>query len=112
MPEVTFRKRLDASSSETAPALLPPQKRAPTKVGGEPETRGCGAMARCGVTSAQTAWIGDSAGPPAQAGTAQSGGRAGRYGPHRDCNHIDLPLGTGAIAGSAGLPKRTRYVVA
>ena len=38
--------------------------------------------------------------PPALAGAAQYGiragdVRAGRDGPARDCNHIDLPLGTG-----------------
>jgi hypothetical protein len=62
---------------------------------------------------AQTAWIGGPAAPPALAGAAQGGFSTGRYGPHRDCNHIDLPLGTGAtVVGAAGLPKRTRYVVA
>ena len=66
-----------------------------------------------GVGSAQTAWIGDPAAPPTQAGAAENGVRAGRDGPDRDCNHIDLPLGTGPIDnGRAGLPKRTRYVVA
>ena len=49
------------------------------------------------------------AAPPAKAGAAQNGVRTGLYRPHRDCNHIDLPLGTGI---EAGLPKRTRYVVA
>ena len=58
---------------------------------------------------AQTAWIGGPATPPTQAGAAENGVRAGRDGPDRDCNHIDLPLGTGK---RAGLPKRTRYVVA
>jgi hypothetical protein len=63
--------------------------------------------------SAQTAWVDGPSAPPPQAGAAQDGVRAGRYGPHRDCNHIDLPLGTGPTnAGAAGLPKRTRYVVA
>ena len=50
-----------------------------------------------GVGSAQTAWIDGPAAPPAQAGAAEDGVRAGRYGPDRDCNHIDLPLGTGPI---------------
>src|SRR5207248_9667456 len=36
--------------------------------------------------------------------------RPGRCGPGRDCNHIDLPLGTGPRRPA--LPKRTRYVVA
>jgi len=57
----------------------------------------------------QTAWIGDPAAAPTPAGAGQDRVRAGRYGPRRDCNHIDLPLGT---RNSAGLPKRTRYVVA
>jgi len=57
----------------------------------------------------QTAWIGGPAAPPAPAGAAQDGVRAGRNGPDRNCNHIDLPLGTG---GDTGRPKRTRYVVA
>ena len=61
------------------------------------------------LLSAQTAWIGSPPAPPPEAGAAQDGVRAGRDGPHRDCNHIDLPLGTGR---QAGLPKRTRYVVA
>lgn len=62
---------------------------------------------------AQTAWIDGPATAPTQAGAAQDGLRAGRDGPHRDCNHIDLPLGTGPTEiGAAGLPKRTRYVVA
>jgi hypothetical protein len=43
------------------------------------------------------------------AGASERGVRGGRDGPQRDCNHIDLPLGTGI---QAGLPKRTRYVVA
>jgi hypothetical protein len=69
---------------------------------------------RRGAVLAQTAWIGDPAAPPPLASAAESGVRAGRYGPHRDCNHIDLPLGTGPTpkGGTAGLPKRTRYVVA
>jgi hypothetical protein len=58
---------------------------------------------------AQTARIGDPRTPPAAARAAQIGFRRGRDGPCRDCNHIDLPLGTG---GDTGLPKRTRYVVA
>src|SRR5205807_1768772 len=67
---------------------------------------------RRGAPSAQTAWIGSPAAPPASAGAAQDALKAGRCGPDRDCNHIDLPLGTGATAlKTAGLPKRTRYVV-
>src|SRR5580704_5346214 len=68
---------------------------------------------RRSVCSAQTAWIGSPGTPAALAGAAQGGVRVGRDGPRWDCNHIDLPLGTGPTNTTrAGEPKRTRYVVA
>jgi len=58
---------------------------------------------------AQTAWIDDSVTPPAQTRAAKVCVRAGHHAPQSGSNHTVLPLGTGL---AAGLPKRTRYVVA
>jgi hypothetical protein len=58
---------------------------------------------------AQTARINDPVTPPAQTRPAEVGVRAGHHAPQSESNHTVLPLGTGL---AAGLPKRTRYVVA
>ena len=58
---------------------------------------------------AQTARIDDPITSPTQTRSAKMGVKAGHHAPESDSNHTDLPLGTGL---AAGLPKRTRYVVA